>query len=174
MSFAKIVFIPTGLIAVGVLAAAAAGVRLNVTPSVPVGLYYQSPAPQHPTRGSLVVVCLDPREPQVAAAIARGYLPVGDCPAGVAPLLKPVAGVPGDRIVVDAHGVTVNGALQPGSAPLSQDPQGRPLQPSTTHYVIQPDQVLLLTKQPSSFDGRYLGPVTAHSIRAEARPLLLF
>ncbi|GMR28771.1 conjugative transfer signal peptidase TraF [Stenotrophomonas sepilia] len=174
MSFTKIVLIPTGLIAVGVLVAAAAGVRLNVTPSVPVGLYYQTPAPQHPKRGSLVVVCLDPSEPQVAAAIARGYLPVGNCPGGVAPLLKPVAGVPGDRIVADTHGVRVNGVLQPGSAPLSQDPQGHPLQLSPTDYVVQPDQVLLLTKQPLSFDGRYLGPVDAHSIQAEARPLLLF
>ena len=174
MSFAKIVFIPAGLAAVAMLAAAAAGVRVNVTPSVPVGLYYQIPAPQHPARGSLVVVCLDPSEPQVAAAIDRGYLPVGNCPAGVAPLLKPVAGVPGDRVVVEPHGVTVNGALQPGSAPLSQDPQGRPLSIWSTQYVIQPDQVLLLTEQPVSFDGRYLGPVSVRFIQAQARPLLLF
>lgn len=173
MTFAKAVLIPTTVAIVGIFAAVACGVRLNVTPSVPTGLYLQK-SPGAIERGQLVVTCLDPANEATADAIARGYLPAGDCPGGVAPLLKPVAAMPGDRITLTATGLAVNGVVLPGTVPRVADPQGRPLPQPPSSYTVPAGSVLLLVGRSGSFDGRYFGPVPVAGIRAQAAPLLLF
>lgn len=174
MKFAKIVLIPAGIFVITVLAGTALGVRLNVTPSVPTGLYLQH-APQHDLRrGMLVVACLDLANPAATQAMERGYLPDGDCPGGIAPVLKPVAALGGDHVEATPAGLSVNGVLIAGTASRERDPQGRPLPRPAQRYVVASGTVLLLSHNPGSFDGRYFGPVATASIRAEARPLLLF
>lgn len=69
-----------------VLAAAwRGGVRLNLTASLPAGLYLVTPG--SPTRGAIVMACLP--LPVAAFARARGYVPRGSCPgdqvAGIHP-----------------------------------------------------------------------------------------
>ena len=56
----------------------------------------------------------------------RGYLNVAYC--SVNHLLKRLAGVPGDRVTIDAAGVEVNGIHLANSSPLPCDAAGRPLQ----------------------------------------------
>jgi type IV secretory pathway protease TraF len=60
-----------------------AGLRLNLTESLPVGLYVAVGAA--PARGALVLLCLPP---EVAAfAKTRGYVPRGGaCPGGIVPI----------------------------------------------------------------------------------------
>src|SRR2546428_7412348 len=82
---------PVALLAAGWLA----GLRLNLTGSLPVGLYVASRAV--PIRGAIVLACLPPR----VAAFARnpGDVPRGGRrPRGPLPGRKPVAGVPADTV----------------------------------------------------------------------------
>src|SRR5881296_3096055 len=95
-----------------------AGLRLNLTGSLPVGLYLA--AGDVPARGALVLVCLPP---EVAAfARARGYVPRGGaCPGGVVPIGKPILAVAGDTVTVTRTGLLVNGRPVPNSQPRSTD-----------------------------------------------------
>src|SRR5260370_38673677 len=80
---------PVLLLVIGWLA----GLRLNLTGSLPVGLYVISPS--LPIRGALVLACLPAKV--AAFAHARGYVRRGEeGPNGVAPIGKPVAATVGD------------------------------------------------------------------------------
>ena len=65
---------------------AALGFRLNLTPSLPLGLYRLAPGPIE--RGALVATCL-PLEMALEGR-QRGYLSRGGCPGGASPVLKRV------------------------------------------------------------------------------------
>src|SRR6266581_8127695 len=111
---------PVALLAIGWVA----GLRLNLTGSLPAGLYVTSRSA--PVRGALVLACLPAKV--AAFAHARGYVPRGgECPNGVAPIGKPVAAIAGDTIAVTPAGVFVNGAAVPNSRALATDRKGRPL-----------------------------------------------
>jgi len=152
------------ILAATLLAGWLADVRCNWTPSMPRGLYrLTSEAPQ---RGDVVACCL---EGKVAAqALARGYLRPGSCPSGVQPLLKRLAGLPGDLVEVGPAGVRINGVLQPDSRPRQADRQGRELpQQALSSGSIPQGQALTLSDQhPGGFDGRYLGLVPLDSLRS--------
>jgi type IV secretory pathway protease TraF len=81
------VFVPATLIG----AAGLLGIRLNLTNSVPIGLYVISNSPQ----ASLVEFC--PPEPFGTLSRERGYREPSrfGCPDGAKPLLKPKAARPG-------------------------------------------------------------------------------
>src|SRR5437016_8368195 len=71
-----------------------AGLRLNLTSSLPAGLYLASGAAA--ARGALILVCLPPRVARFAKE--RGYVPRGGtCPGGIVPVGKPVLAMAGDR-----------------------------------------------------------------------------
>lgn len=154
------------------LGAYAAGLRLNVTPSVPTGIYQTTPLQLE--RDELVLACLDPAKPAVRIGIDRGYFPVGNCPGGIAPLLKPIAALPGDRVDARPDGLRVNGRLLQGTVARSVDPWGRPLPAAPKTYVVPAGSVLLAVEKPSSFDGRYFGPILIESIQAGSRPVWIF
>ena len=164
--------VPLGVVA-GAVLAFAGGVRANWTPSLPMGLYVVRSVHGVPARGQLVRACL----PDGPAALARerDYLGRGPCPRDTMPVLKPVAAVPGDVVIVDADGVRVNGERVAVPA-LARDSRGRLMQavpPGT--YAVAPGAVWLLSDHNgASFDARYFGPVPVASIDAIARPLLVF
>src|SRR3989454_9703645 len=147
-----------------------AGLRLNLTGSLPVGLYVAAGAA--PVRGALVLVCL-PLE-VAAFARARGYVPRGGaCPGGVVPIGKPVLASAGDTVTVTSTGLLVNRAPVPNSQALAMDRKGRPLpQLPTGRYVVRPGTVWILSSySPFSFDSRYFGPVRAGQVLTSVRPL---
>jgi conjugative transfer signal peptidase TraF len=157
-------------LAAGAILAARAGVGLNLSGSAPRGLYRLVGGA--PTRDALVVACLPP---DVAAfGLARGYLGVGTCSGGAWPVLKRVGAVPGDEVVVERSGMTVNGApivLQPiadvdhAGWPLPHLPFGR-------RRVAQDELWLVGLSDSRSWDSRYFGPVPVTGVRGVARPLL--
>src|SRR5262245_46549507 len=65
--------------------------RVNVTPSLPLGLYRVIHLPVH--QGALVEVC--PPQSLTSMALRRGYLGRGSCPGGARPLLKSALALPG-------------------------------------------------------------------------------
>ena len=158
------------LFAVAALAALA-GVRINTTASMPLGLYAPDGAPLQ--RGSIVAACPPATLPAVALALERGYLPGGSCPAGNAPLLKRVAAVAGDSVEFTSTAVVVNGRGVAGTAALQRDGEGRSLpRPPAGPAAVPAGYVLLLAPDsPASFDSRYIGLVPLHSVRATVRPL---
>ena len=79
-----------------------AGLRFNPTPSLPKGIYRivsGAPAPKDFVRGELVSFCLEGEFAELA--LERGYLEPGSCPSGLRPLLKRLAGLPGDVVPSD-------------------------------------------------------------------------
>lgn len=147
-----------------------AGLRYNPTPSVPRGLYRETDHP--PGRGDLVFFCLDARTARLARA--RGYVRAArDCPADTAPLLKPIAALPGDLVKVSPAGVEVNGRLIPNTAPRTRDSAGRPLATAPGGPVPRGTVWILSQHSPASFDSRYFGPVPVERILSTAEPVAL-
>lgn len=154
-----------------VATAAVAGIRINTTPSLPMGLWQVSPGV--PARGDIVLIC-PPDTAVMRGAHDAGYISGGYCPSGLAPLLKPVAAVPGDEVQPSPLGVIVNGRLLPRTASMKVDGSGR-LLPVLPHHVqiVPAGEVWLLSSyNKASFDSRYFGPLRAERIIGVARPVL--
>ena len=158
-------------LAVGVLfwGAGTAGIRINSSASLPVGLYQVASSPG----ATLVAFC--PAEPFASIANARGYRQPGICPDGGSPLMKPVVARAGDSVRFSENGVAVNGKILPNSAPLPKDTAGRPLTPwPYGTYAVQPGTVWVISDyHPRSFDSRYFGPISEGIVRNRLRPLLV-
>ena len=141
------------------------GYAVNVTPSLARGLYRASAA--SPVRGDIAGFCLD----GAAATLARerGYVAPGSC-GQVRPLLKYVAGVPGDTVTVTEDGILCGPCsgprcLWPVTA-LPVDSLGRPMPPSLLKDgVIPAGKALVLTTHPGGFDSRYYGFVPLESLQ---------
>jgi conjugative transfer signal peptidase TraF len=163
------------IVMVALAGANAAGLRLNTTPSMPVGLWRMVPSPSQLRRGEVVVVCL-PDTALLRMGRERGYISPGYCPSGSEPLVKPIAATAGDIVAISPTGVMVNGRAVQDTAQLSRDSGGRPLKsvPAGT-YPVAPGEVWLLSgHDPRSFDSRYFGPVPAANVQGSALPVWTF
>ena len=162
-----------GLIALGaVLAvfqiAGFVGLRINLSPSLPMGLYLTTPN----ANASMVEFC--PAEPFATFAIKRGYRDPGTCRDGAAPLLKPVVAKPGDVVEVSPSGISVNGTLLSNTAPLAKDTKGRSLEawPFGRYVVAEGTIWVASSYHPRSFDSRYFGPIPTTTIRNRVKAFL--
>lgn len=142
-----------------------AGLRFNPTPSLPKGIYRivsGAPAPSDFVRGELVSFCLEGEFAELA--LERGYLEPGSCPSGLRPLLKHLAGLPGDSV-------------DPAAFPIrSVDSHGRSMPPALipwTPGVVPSGMALVLAEHPGSFDSRYFGFVPLDSLQ-RVKPVFLF
>jgi conjugative transfer signal peptidase TraF len=156
-------FIGAAACGVAAVMARVAGVWINLSPSLPIGIYRTVRQP--PSRGATVVVCL----PDSIGALARkrGYLARGDCPGNAEPLGKTIAAVAGDTVDVTADGVWINGRIESGSRPIARDGRGRRLVSwQGGPLTLTRGQVFLLaTASQRSFDSRYFGPVSVADVR---------
>lgn len=146
-----------------------AGIRINASPSLPIGLYATTADP----KAELVEFC--PPEPYASLAIRRGYRTKGVCRDGATPLLKPIAAREGDWVEVSLAGVRVNGRLLPNSVPRPTDTSGRPM--PTAEYPahrVGPGMIWVVsTYNARSFDSRYFGPISDQTITAKLRPFIV-
>lgn len=149
-----------------------AGYRLNVTRSLPIGLYRITVGPVQ--RGRLAAFCLE-ESPYINLARERGYLAAGSCPSGLRPLLKVVSGLAGDTVEFQKGLITVNGHSLAGTAIVSRDSKGRPTPASRlAPGVIPAGRALVLSQHHSgSFDSRYFGLVPLKALRL-VEPVLMF
>jgi conjugative transfer signal peptidase TraF len=139
--------------AAGILAAVAglafdpvALVIWNRTGSAPIGLYGLSDDPFN--HGAWVIVSA--RSGEVDWAAARGYV------GRDWPLIKRIAGLPGDEICREGGSVFVEG-IHVAEA-LNVDSLGREMPVWEDCQVLGGDEVFLLNRHPQSIDGRYFGP----------------
>jgi len=126
-------------------------VRLNLSPSVPVGVY---------------------RLARPAAPLARGTLALLPAPVAVRPwhragarLLKPVAAVAGEEVCVRASGLWIAGQWY---GDVYGEADGKRLPHLDGCQVVPDGSVFLASTQPRSLDGRYFGmtPLTDLTARA--------
>ncbi len=148
------------------------GLRINATASMPRGVYRL--APGAPERGDLVSVCIE-NGTFASLALDRSYLRPGSCPNGLEPLLKRVAGMPGDLLEIGQDGIAINGRLWPQSRAVPRDGHDRPM-PEARNVGSRtiPDGLALVLsdRHPGGFDGRYFGLVPMASLR-KVEPVFL-
>lgn len=168
-----LVILVLGVALVGSIAGAGAwgGYRLNMTRSYPLGLWRIEALQRQPKVGDTIFIC-PPVAPAFTLALARGYLPPGLCPGGTGPLIKMVAAVAGQQIVVGRR-VQIDGRLLQYSDVQTADAAGRTLT-SFAGGLVPAGYVFLHSKSPGSYDSRYFGPVPANGILGFARPILTF
>jgi len=149
----------------------AAGLRINTTPSLPLGVYRLTG--ETISKGATVIFC-PPLTPVFAEAQTRGYISVGFCPAGYGAMIKKVSALAGDIISVNDEGVCVNNQQLPNSAPLAADIGGGPLPYyRITNKKLNRAEVLLMSdSNRKSFDARYFGPINIAQISGVIRPLI--
>lgn len=134
----------------------------NASASVPIGLYAIRPFRQA-TRGELVAAM--PPEAFAGLFDRRRYLPLG------VPLMKHIAGVPGQTVCRVGETITVDGA-RIGEA-LARDSRHRSLPVWRGCRQLTGSQVFLMNPSVrDSLDGRYFGPLSQHSIIGRAIPIL--
>lgn len=150
-----------GGLALALIAGYGVGVRVNLTPSLPMG-FYRLAVPDE--RAELVTFC----GPAMAghSLHERGYTSWGTCPDGGAPLMKPIVARPGDVVTVTAAGLAVNGKALPNTAPMPRDAKGRalPAYPAGSYTVGAGDYWVASTYNPGSLDSRYFGPIRAELV----------
>ncbi|WP_234186989.1 S26 family signal peptidase [Shinella sp. NM-101] len=133
----------------------------NASASVPIGLY-DLDLPRHLEIGDLVAVM--PDKPLADFMVDRGYIGRG------VPLMKRVMGLPGQRVCRTGNAVTVD-AVPLGDA-LGRDSQGRELPVwQGCRHIADGDIFLMNPDVRDSLDGRYFGPIPAHTVLGKAAPI---
>ena len=133
----------------------------NASASAPIGFYSIDFAGPFEVTD---LVAVDAPEPLATFLAERGYLPKG------VPLLKRVAGLPGQRVCRAGLAITVDG-IEMAEA-LERDRIGRALPVWQGCRVIAPSEIFLLNWDVrDSLDGRYFGPIPASSVIGRAVPL---
>jgi len=130
----------------------------NASASAPIGLYWVWPGDM-PGRGEMVVARVPEQWRMLAAR--RHYLPAN------VPLVKRVAATRGTLVCAHGPRITVDGKVVANR--LARDPSGRSLPWWQGCHSLGPDEYLLLTDAPGSFDGRYFGISTRAELVGRAR-----
>jgi conjugative transfer signal peptidase TraF len=151
-------------------------VKLNLTASMPVGVYilHRSTALQ---RGTIVIACPPADAQRVGVrngylAPARGILPASRCDAGSAPLLKYAIALAGDVVELSDRGLEVDGQVVDAHKIARVDRNGRALSsmPDGTYHLDAGD-VWLYSPAEYSWDSRYFGPAKLRDVLGTAVPL---
>ncbi len=133
----------------------------NASASTPIGLYTIERSPSLEVTD---LVAVDAPEPLASFLADRGYLPRG------VPLMKRVAGLPGQQVCRIGARITVNGIAM-GEA-LDRDRLGRLLPVWRGCHRIADGEIFLMNwSVRDSLDGRYFGPISTSSIFGRATPL---
>ncbi len=153
------------------IAGRCAGLRINMTPSYPRGLWRIEVLDRPATVGDLVFIC-PPDTATFERAFERGYIRRGLCDGGLSPLIKTIAAVGGQHIDV-ADQVSIDGQPLPCSVVHHIDAAGRSLSPFAGG-VIPAGELFLHSEFAGSYDSRYFGPIPASGVLGLARPILTF
>lgn len=145
------------------------GYRINLTPSMPEGIYQIKPTSKlH--RNDLVIVCLPTKLAHYA--YTRGYIDQGSCDNGYTPLIKKIIAVPNDKVIMNAKGITVNGKYYDYKE-QQVDHLDRYLKPKKISGDIH-GYLLIGTGSKNSWDSRYFGVIKAKYLIAKVKGKYIF
>ena len=135
------------------------GLRLNVTPSMPVGIYRLAPVPQTGLqRGMLVAVCAPLKAAQLGRR--RAYLSGGQCAGDTEPLLKTVVAIAGDSVCdIKKWDYCQRSSFAGQQAGVVRQRRTQACTVVSRILPTCPTQVWLYADHPKSWDSRYWGPV---------------
>ena len=155
----------TALAVIGIAAASAVEWPMkliwNATASAPIGFYTVEPADALDVPELVAVM---PPAQLARFMVERGYVGRG------VPLLKRVAGLPGQRVCRAGLAIIVDG-IEMAEA-LERDRLGRALPVWQGCRIIAPGEIFLMNWDVrDSLDGRYFGPIPASSVIGRAVPL---
>jgi conjugative transfer signal peptidase TraF len=164
--------LPGALFISALAVGAAFGYRINVTQSLPLGIWQKTPD----SKGAAYVEFCLPESEFAALVREREYTPHGTCPGGLAPLLKPVVAQAGDLVVITDKGLAVNGKPLLTEPIREHDSKGRPLPAMKPGSYPVPEKALwvISTYHPRSLDSRYYGAISEASVIAGMRPVFVF
>lgn len=148
-----------------------AGLRVNLTPSYPLGLWRIEPIARAVAVGDRIFIC----PPPVAAfdlARERGYLGRGLCPGWLSPLIKTVAAVAGQHVAINGD-IAVDGMHLAHSAVRLTDGEGRLLIPDAGG-IVPAGRLFLFSAFVGSYDSRYFGPIPAAGALGLAHKVWVF
>lgn len=163
--------VSAGLLIVLFAAGWIGGLRVNTTPSEPLGLWRIVPLTRAARSGETVFVC-PPDNVTMRQARQRGYLRPGLCPGGFGPLIKTVIAVAGQRVDVTDH-IAVDRVPIPGSRIMEKDGQGRSLLHDLSE-MVRPGEVYLHSDFIGSWDSRYFGPAPESGVLGLAQEVLTY
>jgi conjugative transfer signal peptidase TraF len=152
------------------IAASLAGIRINTTPSYPIGIYLMTNDPIE--KGALVIFC--PTDTAIfRQAKERGYIGAGFCPGGTSHMIKKIMATTNDAVEFSGIGVLVNGALLSNSKPMEKDAEVLPLSTPKAVITALDDHTILLMSDynQKSFDARYFGLIDKAQIISVVRPV---
>lgn len=133
----------------------------NASASAPIGLY--AIEVDGPFKGG-DLVAIDTPEPLATFLARRRYLPKG------VPLMKHIAGMPGQTVCRSGHAITLDG-VKLGDA-LARDRAGRVLPAwRGCHRIIAGEIFPMNARVRDSFDGRYFGVLPSARIIGRAVPV---
>lgn len=169
--FLTAVLLATALALAGGLTGA---LHLNLSASVPLGLYLARPVPDEIRPHQLFSVCL----PKGSADLYkhRRYLPPGsECPGGLPLAAKRVLAVPGQLVVITPERILVDGHDSASPPPLQVDFTGRhlPVLAFSKVHRLTADRFWLYTEHPRSLTSANYGPVDRAAFRSRLVPLIL-
>ena len=149
------------------------GFIVNLTPSMPMGIWRlkKAAAQDLKLQGSVVAFC-PPDTLVFQKAQEKGILHAGSCKGSYMPLLKEVAGVPGD-IIDYSNGFIINGQRIPNSSIQHFDLiEGQ--NPISQHFIVPNGFVWLMSSYSAlSYDSRYFGIISQKQIVGSADPMFI-
>lgn len=168
-----LVVVATGvaLLSTVALAGQMAGLRINLTPSYPLGLWRLVPLDRGVEIGDLIFIC-PPQSQIFKRALERGYVRRGLCPGWLSPLIKTVVALPGQQIKI-ADVVMVDGRALPHSAIRTKDAEGRALD-LFPGGIVPAGHLFVHSSFAGSYDSRFFGPIPTSGLLGRADPLLTF
>ncbi|MBB6468798.1 conjugative transfer signal peptidase TraF [Aminobacter lissarensis] len=147
------------------------GYRFNLTSSAPIGLWRIEAMERPVAVGDVVFIC-SPATSLFKDAFSRGYLRRGLCPGGLAPLLKTIVAVAGQRVRI-GEDVIIDGRPLALSRVRHKDGDGRRIAPFAGG-IIPSGYLFLHSPMASSYDSRYFGPIPETGLLGRASPVLTF
>lgn len=131
--------------------------RVNIEPSVPLGVYRLHAVSEPLPRGTLVLL-------PVPGSVQRWHAPW-------LPLLKPIAAIAGEVVCVDEDVLTIGGEAY---GRVYTEAGGYRLPHMTGCLTVGEGEVFTASQGYRSLDSRYYGPVKISDITATATPLLVW
>jgi conjugative transfer signal peptidase TraF len=152
------------------------GYRINLTPSMPIGIWKIKDESQKFQIGDIALFCL-PIDTAIGKIVLEiGLLEKGSCPGNIEPLLKPIAAMKGDVFTLTKESVIINGINLTNTKTHATDKLGLPL-PSYPRgsYQVKEDEIWLISNlHERSLDSRYFGPVKKTHIKAIMEPIWIW